>query len=188
MGKRGPLHQRGLKRRKGRQDAIDAATTQGTVEADFESPFEPDDDWHPEALALYEAAEKSGQAEWYAESDWAKLYMLCDQLSQNLRPQFVGFAKQSRVVEVNGEDRLVQEDIPIAGVRPMNGATINALQALMASLGISEGDRRRMGIELQRKKDGEGNEAERQAREDAKMLEDMQSGNVIPIDRASGGA
>lgn len=188
MGKRGPMHQRGLKRRKSRQDAIDAATTQGTVEADFESPFEPDDNWHPEALALYEAAEKSGQAEWYAESDWMKLYMLCDQLSQNLQPQFVGFAKQSRVVEVNGEERLVQEDVPIAGVRPMNGATINALQSLMSSLGISEGDRRRMGIELQREKQGGETDVEKQAREAAQLVEGMRTGNVIPMERASGDA
>lgn len=186
MGKRGPLHQRGLTRRKSRQDAIDAATTVGQVEVDFESPFEPDETWHPEALALYEAAEGSGQAQWYAESDWAKLYMLCDQLSQNLKPQFVGFAKQARVVEVNGREELVYEQVPIGGVRPMNGATINALQALMSSLGISEGDRRRMGIELHREKPGGESDAERQAREDAAALEAMQTGNVIPIDRASG--
>jgi hypothetical protein len=190
MGKRGPLHQRGLTRRKSRQKAIDEATTVGHVDIEAEAPFEPGEHWAPMAISMYEAVQRSGQAEFYTESDWAKLYLLCDQLSSNLQPQFVGFAKGIEVVTVNGVEESHWVQKPVAGIVPMNGATLNALQSLMASLGISEGDRRRMNIELVRAKQSTEDEAAKRAREDAQMMEQMATGNVVPIDRgrASGDA
>lgn len=187
MGKRGPLPAKQLDRRKSRQKAIDEATSVGSIEADNPAPYEPDDAWHPIARSTYDAVQRSGQSEFYAESDWAKLYLACDQMSANLQPQFVGFAKSAEVLKVNGEEQVVFVQKPIAGIVPMNGATLNAIQALMASLGISEGDRRRMGIELVRAKPGGSSEAEKQAREDAELIAQMKNGNVIPIDRAASG-
>lgn len=188
MGKRGPLPAKQLDRRKSRQKAIEEATSVGSIEVDNPAPYEPDDAWHPIARSMYDAVQRSGQSEFYTESDWAKLYLVCDQLSANLQPQFVGFAKSAEVVKVNGEDQIVFIQKPIAGIVPMNGATLNALQAAMASLGISEGDRRRMNIELVRVKPGGANEAEKQAREDAEMMEQMKNGsNVVPINRAASG-
>lgn len=187
MGKRGPLPAKQLDRRKSRQKAIDEATSVGSIEVDNPAPYEPDEAWHPIARSTYDAVQKSGQSEFYAMSDWAKLYLACEQLSLNLQPQFVGFAKSAEVVTVDGKEQVVFVEKPIAGVTPMNGATLNAIQALMASLGISEGDRRRMGIELVHTKPTGANEAEKQAREDAEMMEQMQNGNVIPIGRAASG-
>lgn len=181
MGKRGKLPQRGLQRRKSRQQALDQAMTKGQIEVDNESPFEPDEKWHPIAMSLYESVQHSGQSEFYTESDWAKCYMVCDQLSQNLKPQFVGFAEDWKVITVGGEEQAVSYQKPIAGVRPMNGATMNALQSAMASLGIAEGDRRRMGIELARAKpkDAEDPVAEAMKR----LREDMKAGTVVDINK-----
>lgn len=186
MGKRGPIPARGLSRRKSRQDAIDARTTVGQVEVNVEAPYEPDDTWHPIALSTYDAVQRSGQAEFYAESDWAKLYLACEQLSRELKPQFVGFADDWKVIKVDGEERLVPYKRPISGVVPMKGASVNAIQALFASLGISEGDRRRMGIDLVRTKPQALDEAAEQARNDAALMEAMRTGNVVDIHRASG--
>lgn len=180
MGTRGPLAAKGLKRRKSRQAALDAATTVGQIEVDVEAPFEPPETWHTTAIQLYESAQRSGQAEFYTETDWVKLYMLCEQLTLNLQPTFVGFAKQAEVLTVNGKDEVHYVQKPISGFVPMNGATLNAIQAMMASLGISEGDRRRVGIELIRTpKSAATNEAEQQARADAALVEAMKTGNVV---------
>lgn len=180
MGTRGPLGVKGLKRSKSRQAAMDAATTVGQIEVDVQAPYDPDPTWHPIAASTYDSVQRSGQAEFYTESDWTKLYLVCDQLSLNLKPSFVGFATDWKVVMVGGEEQLVKYDRPISGVVPMNGATMNALQAMMASLGIAEGDRRRVGIELVRTpKSVEANEAEKQARADAALVEAMKSGNNV---------
>lgn len=180
MGTRGPLGAKGLKRSKSRQAAMDAAITVGQIEVDVQAPYEPDPNWHPIAASTYDAAQRSGQSEFYTETDWTKLYLVCDQLSLNLKPSFVGFADDWKVVMVGGEEQLVKYQRPISGVVPMNGATMNAIQAMMASLGIAEGDRRRVGIELVRTpKSVETNEAEKQARADAALMEAMKSGNVV---------
>ena len=179
MGRRGRLPERGLRRRKSRQAAIDAATTVGEIDVEIEAPYEPNPQWHPQATSLYEAVQHSGQAEFYTESDWVKLYIVCEQLSLNLQPTFVGFAKQAQVVTVNGDEQLVFVQNPISGIVPMNGATLNAIQSMMTSLGISEGDRRRMGMDLVRKQKGSEDDAAAQARADAEMLEAMRTGKVV---------
>lgn len=180
MGTRGPLAAKGLQRKKSRQAAIDAATTVGQIEVDVQAPYEPDPTWHPIAASTYDAAQRSGQAEFYTETDWAKLYLVCDQLSLNLKPSFVGFADDWKTIMVAGKETLVKYQRPISGVVPMNGATMNAIQSMMASLGIAEGDRRRVGIELVRTpKSMATNEAEQQARQDAALVEAMRTGKVV---------
>jgi hypothetical protein len=187
VGRRGPLPSKSLVRRKSHQKIIDAQTTVGALNVDVEAPYEPDEKWHQIAASLYDSVQHSGQAKFYTESDWTKLYLLCDQLSQNLQPQFVGMAKDWKVIMVDGEERLVQYQKPIAGIVPMNGATLNALQSVMTSLGISEGDRRRMGIELVHKQEESDDEAAAQARQDAALVEAMQTGNVVPMKKSASG-
>lgn len=181
MGRRGPLPAKGLQRRKSRQKAIDAATTVGQVEVDVEAPYDPDPNWHPIALAFYESMERSGQAELYTESDWAKAYLLAEQMSRELKPVFVGFAEDKRVETVNGREVLVDYQKPVSGVQPMKGASLNALQSMMASLGISEGDRRRMGLELVRAKAESTVDPVAQAMKE--LREAMQSGKVVDIQK-----
>ena len=49
--------------------------------------LEPDPDWHPIAIRLYESVRTSGQADFYQDSDWAMLYSLCDDLSYYKTPR-----------------------------------------------------------------------------------------------------
>lgn len=92
--------------------------------------------WHPVATEMYESFGHSGMRIFYEPSDWARLFMLCDQLSQNIKPQFCG------VNEVTGEVLMIAKPIP--------GATLTALLRGFASAGASEGDRRQMRVELER--------------------------------------
>jgi hypothetical protein len=154
IGKRGPLPKQGLQRRKDRREALEAATTTVETTGGAQAPFEPDDDWHPLARSFYESLEDSDVSELYQDADWAKAYLLAEQLSRELKPQFLGLRTAVEVVEVNGEQEshLVQK--PVAGVVPMKGSSISAIQAMMASLGVSIGDRQRMGLELKRVSSG----------------------------------
>ena len=71
-----------------------------------------------------------------------------------------------------------------AGCGP--SAVFHAFQAMMTSLGISEGDRRRMGLELTRTKPEGGQDAAAQARSDAEMMAAWASGDPAAVQAASG--
>lgn len=96
----------------------------------------PGEKWHPDAIALYESFGHSGQRIFFEPSDWQRLRMTCDQLSQNLKPQFCG------INEVTGE--------VIMSVKPMTGATLTAVIKSLAGSMASEGDRRLLRVELER--------------------------------------
>lgn len=95
------------------------------------------EDWHPIALQIYESVAKSGQVIWMEPSDWSTLYLLCESISRDLNPQVVGITEEGEVVK----DTI-----------PLKGASLNAYLKAMASLMMLEGDRRRLRIELERKK------------------------------------
>lgn len=94
----------------------------------------PHSRWHPIAKRLYLSAAQSGQASFYEESDWATLYLLCESIDRELKPQIVGM--------VEGE--------PVTRAVPPKGASLAAWSKLMTSLLFTEGDRRRAQLELQR--------------------------------------
>lgn len=77
-----------------------------------------DPEWHPIAIQLYLACQDSGQADFYQTSDWAMLWSLCEDLSQ--------YKSQSR----------------------RSGQMLAAIYGQMNSLLITEGERRRVRIEL----------------------------------------
>ncbi|MFD6636757.1 hypothetical protein ACFWDN_13180 [Micromonospora chalcea] len=77
-----------------------------------------DRDWHPIARKLWDSVKESGQTDFYQQSDWAILYSLCDDLSH--------FKKSSK-------------------------RSSQMAQVIYSSLGnllVTEGDRRRVRIEL----------------------------------------
>ena len=80
---------------------------------------DPDTDWHPIAMRLYEALRTSGQADFYQNSDWAFAFSVCDDLSHYKRT-----AKRS-------------------------GQMLQSIYSAMERLLVTEGDRRRVRIELQ---------------------------------------
>lgn len=77
-------------------------------------------DWHPIAKRLWKALGESGQSKFYEPSDWAFAYSLMDDLS---------YYK-------NGSKR--------------SGQMLQTIMSSMSSLLVTEGDRRRLQIELSR--------------------------------------
>lgn len=157
----GPPRKRDSERRRRNKDVI--ATTSvdldGLILADVEIPEppikthekdadgewveldEPEWEWHPQAMLLWESAQRSGQAIFMEPTDWAALYLLCEQIHRNLQPR----------PTVIGED---SEGKPIIQfiTSPMPGATLGAIIKMMTSLMFTEGSRRLARIELERKK------------------------------------
>lgn len=80
-------------------------------------------EWHPIAVRLYNSAKKSGQSAFYEASDWAMLYSLCDDLSY-----YKSQAKRS-------------------------GQMLASVMSGLSSLLLTEGDRRRVQIELEQPED-----------------------------------
>lgn len=98
---------------------------------------QPDEDWHPIAIQLYEGQMRSGQVLWMEPSDWAAFYLVCESISRDLNPQVVGITEEGEVVK----DTI-----------PLKGASLSAyLKAFEAHL-VSEGARRRLRIELERQR------------------------------------
>jgi hypothetical protein len=98
---------------------------------------DPDPGWHRAARIVWDSLSCSGQNKFFASSDWAAAYTLCESMSREFAPQpmVVGSGSDARVelVEV-----------------PPKGASLSAWRALMAGLLMTEGDRRRVALELQR--------------------------------------
>lgn len=99
-----------------------------------------DSDWHPVARAWYESLARSGQSAFYEPSDWATAQLLAESMSRELKPQYVGTTKS---------------DDPIYASRPPTGAALAAWLKGMSVLLATEGDRRRLQVELQRRPDAE---------------------------------
>ena len=79
-----------------------------------------DPDWHPIASRLWESLGRSGQSRFYEPSDWAVAYSLMDDLSY-----YKSSSKRS-------------------------GQMLATIMSAMSSLLVTEGDRRRVQIELAR--------------------------------------
>lgn len=96
--------------------------------------------WHEIAEQAYMALSRSGQSIFMEPSDWATAYALCEMLSRELKPKPI-------VVQIGEGETEIQWVI-----QPVNGAVMNAFLKGWASLMATEGDRRRLKIELERKK------------------------------------
>lgn len=81
---------------------------------------DPDGGWHPVAVRWFESLGESGQAIFYEASDWATAYLLAESISRELG----------------------------SGEAP-SGASLSAWLKGMSSLLVTEGDRRRMRLELE---------------------------------------
>jgi hypothetical protein len=87
-------------------------------------PFPIQDHWHPMAVEWYEALADSGIREFYERSDWATAMIVAEELTHYLNSP--------------------------TGRR--SAQMLTALFSMMTSLGATEGDRRRMRIELEKPK------------------------------------
>lgn len=86
---------------------------------------EIDDDWHPIAKMIWNGALEAGQAKFYESTDWAVLYNLCEDLSE--------YKKMGR----------------------RSAQMLASINSMMTNLLLTEGDRRRVQIELDRRSDDE---------------------------------
>ena len=143
MGSRGPVPKRSDQRRRTNQPE-NGELTKGKAAEVVEVP-EPDPEWHPVARMWFESLAKSGQSHWYEPSDWASAYLLAESMSLELKPQ--------PVVGKDGEVQMLRF--------PPKGASLAAWRAGMAALLVTEADRRRALVELERPTAGpEGGDAD----------------------------
>lgn len=90
----------------------------------------PDPDWAPVAKMAYDSLITSGMADFYQDSDWAYAWIVLSELD---------------VYRRRGTDK---DGNPYATHKP-SGQMFQAIMSAMVSLGMTEGDRRRMRIELE---------------------------------------
>lgn len=130
-GAGGPVPKRSdQRRRRNKQPEPDRAPAREAVVP------EPGEKWHPIAVSWFESLKVSGQSVFYEQSDWATAYLLAESISRDLKPQVVG------VNDETGE--------PVLATIPMKGASLAAYLKAMSVLLVTEGDRRRAGVELER--------------------------------------
>ena len=135
MGTRGPAPKRDAQRA-GHRPADYAADK---VELDEPVDVPPANiAWHQTAIDWYKSLAKSGQSFWYEPSDWAKAQIIAAGISDYCTDVDAGPA-----FDDNGK--------PLSA-RFANAATLKVLLSEMASLGVTEQDRRRMRIEVTRKR------------------------------------
>ena len=124
-----------LQRPRERKGGVVDPVTSGQMYPTDWDKFQMDDMWHPIAKMVWESARNSGQSEWYQESDLAMLWSICEDLSL--------YKLSSR-------------------------RSAQMLDVLMKSLGnlmMTEGDRRKVRLELQ-KPEGEEQPLAEAAREE----------------------
>lgn len=135
MGAHGPLPKRSEERRRNNkpETPLDKVGVVGPV------AIPPaNQKWHPVAKRVYESLKDSGQAKFYEPSDWAAIYLLAESMSRDLKPQMVAFDETKGKV--------------IRAYVPIKAASLAAYLKGFAALGVTEGDRRRMGIEIERER------------------------------------
>ena len=189
-GTRGPIPKRIDVRVRRNKEGGEVTVAQAG--GDWPAPMDPDETWHPTARLLWDTMLISGQTQFYEPTDWATAYFLCEVMSRELKPQFIGFREIPAEYEIVGDKSLMvssggQE--PMQGVVPIKGASLSAIRAQMAVLMLNEGDRRRVQIEL-RKAQGSGpSESETIQAAIAQMQADMKDGpkDELAARRASSG-
>lgn len=140
----GPPPKRSDQRRRRNKPAageVTAAASAATVDVPA-----ADADWHPVAVRWYESLALSGQSAFYQPSDYAAAWVLAEAMSREFKPQ--------PIVVGSGEFATVEMH-----EFPPKGASLAAWLKGMTALMVTEGDRRRAALELQRSKpaaSGEG--------------------------------
>lgn len=152
MGSRGPVPKRSDQRRRTNSPtakkvpakkaaAVKKATAKKTAATKATTPQLPpafippkaDPAWHAVAKKWYASLSESGQSQFYQPSDWAVAFLIGESMSRDLIPQFVGFTESGT---------MLKEKIPL------KGASLAAYLKAFSVLLVTEGDRRRLQIEL----------------------------------------
>lgn len=152
----GPPPKRKAERRRRNKDGgeVESVDLSQVLEHEVEIPV-ADPDWHPVALQWYESLAKSGQALYYEPSDWGTAYLIAESLSRDLEEQVVGITEAG--------DKVYAEI-------PMKGASLSAYLKAMTALMVTEGDRRKSRLEIERA--NAKSEAEKMAKSDPDVVLD----------------
>ncbi len=138
----GPAPKRDAERRRRNPKVVETTTVliDDLIKEPVEIPEVPET-WHPIARHWFESLARSGQAVFYEPSDWAAAMVIGETLSRELNPQYVAYTDKE-----SGE--VIAEWITM----PIKGASLAAILKGMTALMVTEGDRRRLSIELERKR------------------------------------
>jgi hypothetical protein len=139
-GSGGPPPKRSDQRRRTNSPPQEITKVDGGTEVVVPETWEK---WHPVAKQWFDSLRTSGQRVFYESSDWATAYLLAEAISRELNPQPI-------VSVVDGETTVEMVSLP------PKGASLAAWLKGMTALLVTEGDRRRASLELQRPKNGEG--------------------------------
>lgn len=117
-----------------------------------------DPKWHPLATEWFESLKESLQIAFYEPSDWASAKIMAEQLSRCLKPRYVGVDSEGNAILTH---------------QPMNGSEMTAFIKAWTSLLVTEGERRRMRLEIHR---------EQVTAQAPGVVPDMQ--NVVPMEQS----
>lgn len=106
--------------------------------------WDVDENWHDIAKDWFDSLSRSGQAIFYEPSDWAAARLIAESMSRDLDEQVVGVTETGEVVK---------------SIIPLKGASLAAYLKGFAVLGVTEGDRRRIRIEIENRHKTKGKPA-----------------------------
>lgn len=143
MAKRGPAPKRSDQRRRVNKRPDDGGVDRAPGAGEVEPPA-ADPEWHPIALAWFNSLAASGQSAFYEPSDWATAVFIAESMSRELKPQ--GLVYKGEITSYH--------------TMTVKASMLSALMSAMGNLMVTEGDRRRLRLELIRPQpdgdDGEG--------------------------------
>lgn len=93
-------------------------------------------DWHPAARHWYESLAESAQCVYYEPSDWALALIIAESISRDLRPQVIAYDMEKHKV--------------IKKIVPIKGSAMSAYLKGMTALLVTETDRLKASIEINR--------------------------------------
>jgi len=137
----GPVPKRSDERRRRNKEggAVEKVDLGVLIAADVQVP-EPNEDWHPLAYDWYMSLRSSGQSIFYEPAEWNLAVFVAEAMSRMLDPVPVV------MTDSEGNQSIEMHEMPV------KGADLNALTKVMGSLLITEADRRRLRLELEREK------------------------------------
>lgn len=141
MGEHGPIPKRSEERRRRNTTDSEGAPNETEKVVVADGPAEPlpiTEHWHDYAKEFYQACIDSAQSRFYEPSDWAALKMACEVQSRLLKPA------PMKMTNAEGDEYIEWV------VQPIKGADLSALNKVWSSLMVTEGDRRRLRLEIER--------------------------------------
>lgn len=147
----GPPRKRDAERRRRNKDDIPTETVNldELISQEVEIPV-ADEEWEPLTRQFWEAFKRSGQTIWYEPSDWMTAYTLMEILDRWLKPQDVKVGQEGSDRDATGGGNI--EYIFEQKIVAMPGGVLSSILKGLTALMATEGDRRRLRIELERKK------------------------------------